>query len=159
VVHSKRSGMDHTVLPADNTTPAFPCLPGGSRACECGVSRSHCLARKLLSVAVATTGLLRSVKKRRYKYARVRSGVTSHCTLLSRFITLARQRRGSPGIFLPHASGTVRERTGSSKWRVSAANSRTIRKIWYRHRLNDGRKWNEKSNQYRQYDTIWSYYT
>ena len=24
VVHSKRSGMDHTVLPANNTTPAFP---------------------------------------------------------------------------------------------------------------------------------------
>jgi len=23
-VHSKRSGMDHTVLPANNTTPAFP---------------------------------------------------------------------------------------------------------------------------------------
>jgi len=24
VIHSKRSGMDHTVLPANNTTPAFP---------------------------------------------------------------------------------------------------------------------------------------
>jgi len=24
VVHSKRSGMDHTVLPANNTMPAFP---------------------------------------------------------------------------------------------------------------------------------------
>jgi len=24
VVHSKRSGVDHTVLPANNTTPAFP---------------------------------------------------------------------------------------------------------------------------------------
>jgi len=23
-VHSKRSGMDHTVLPANNTMPAFP---------------------------------------------------------------------------------------------------------------------------------------
>ena len=23
-VHSKRSGVDHTVLPANNTTPAFP---------------------------------------------------------------------------------------------------------------------------------------
>jgi len=23
VIHSKRSGMDHTVLPANNTTPAF----------------------------------------------------------------------------------------------------------------------------------------
>jgi len=23
-VHSKRSGMDHTVLPANNTVPAFP---------------------------------------------------------------------------------------------------------------------------------------
>jgi len=24
VVHAKRSGMDHTVLPANNTMPAFP---------------------------------------------------------------------------------------------------------------------------------------
>jgi len=24
VIHSKHSGMDHTVLPADNTMPAFP---------------------------------------------------------------------------------------------------------------------------------------
>ena len=24
MVHSKRSGMDHTVLPANNTMPAFP---------------------------------------------------------------------------------------------------------------------------------------
>jgi len=24
VIHSKRSGVDHTVLPANNTTPAFP---------------------------------------------------------------------------------------------------------------------------------------
>jgi len=24
VVHSKRSGMDHTVVPANNTMPAFP---------------------------------------------------------------------------------------------------------------------------------------
>jgi len=23
-VHTKRSGMDHTILPADNTMPAFP---------------------------------------------------------------------------------------------------------------------------------------
>jgi len=26
-VHTKRSGMDHTVLPANNTMPAFTCYP------------------------------------------------------------------------------------------------------------------------------------
>jgi len=32
VIHSKRSGVDHTVLPANNTTPAFP---------SCAFTRCH----------------------------------------------------------------------------------------------------------------------